>query len=268
MHHSLWADTVADEERIWSAFLDILSGIDNPVLIHYGSFETTFLKRMCDRYGGPREDSVAAKAITSSVNLLSVIFAQVYFPSYSNGLKEIARFLGFEWTDPSSSGLQSIVWRHRWEESRDPTIREKLIAYNADDCEALRLVAHTLGRLSEPDIDPDESPGSEPGIVHAESLGKNVTSKWCAIQEPAIGPRTNQRSCPLELPAGSCFRPVGDCTRKRRQSEPGHAGPSRKQRRWSCSRLRPPARNAANDDGEKVDYFPEPCRIWSSAGTA
>jgi predicted RecB family nuclease len=94
--YSLWASDATDEKHVWSAFLDILSGIDRPVLIHFGSFEATFLKKMCDRYGGPPEDSNAAKAITSSINLLSVIFAQVYFPAYSNGLKEIARFLGFE----------------------------------------------------------------------------------------------------------------------------------------------------------------------------
>lgn len=184
MSHALWADAAVDEECIWSAFLGILSGIDNPVLIHFGNFEAIFLKRMCERYGGPQEGSPAAKAIASSVNLLSVIFAQVYFPSYSNGLKEIARVIGFEWTDPLSSGLQSIVWRHRWEESPDPTVREKLIAYNADDCEALCLVAHALGRLSEPDIGPDKSPGWGPGIVHAESLGKNLPSKWRVFKSP------------------------------------------------------------------------------------
>jgi hypothetical protein len=184
VRHSLWADDVVDEKRIWNAFLGVLSGIDNPVLIHFGNFEAKFLKRMCERYGGPQEDSPVAKAITSSVNLLSVIFAQVYFPSYSNGLKEIAKFIGFEWTDPLSSGLQSIVWRHRWEESGDPTVREKLIAYNADDCEALRLVADALGRLSEPDIGLDKSPERKPTIVHAESLGKNLASKWREFKSP------------------------------------------------------------------------------------
>src|SRR5262249_59859765 len=84
----------------------------------------------------------------------------------------------------SSSGLQSIVWRHRWEESSNPTIREKLIAYNTDDCEALRLVAHTVGRLSELDIGPDESSGSGQEIVHAEALGENLTSKWPTFKSP------------------------------------------------------------------------------------
>jgi predicted RecB family nuclease len=92
--HSFWADSAADEERIWSDFLLLLSGVSQPVLIHYGSFEATFLRKMRDRYGGPPEDSVVGKAIASPVNLLSVIYAQVYFPVYSNGLKDIAGFLG------------------------------------------------------------------------------------------------------------------------------------------------------------------------------
>src|SRR5271166_2591480 len=57
IQHSLWADSVDDEKRIWSDFLGILSGIENPVLVHYGGYETTFLKRMCSRYGEPMKDS-------------------------------------------------------------------------------------------------------------------------------------------------------------------------------------------------------------------
>jgi len=159
-HYSLWADSVQDEERIWKDFLNILSGVDHPILTHYGSYETTFLKRMCDRYGWPLKDSTADKAVTSSVNLLSVIYARVYFPTYSNGLKEIARFLGFEWENPLASGLQSIVWRSRWEASRDVTLRGKLIAYNTYDCDALSLVAHTLKQLLAADIDSNNNSGA------------------------------------------------------------------------------------------------------------
>jgi hypothetical protein len=133
---------------------------------------------MCDRYGGPPEDSAPAKAISSSVNLLSVIFAQVYFPTYSNGLKDIARCLGFQWGASFASGLQSIAWRHEWEASGDPTVREKLIAYNSDDCEALCLVFRTVGQISQPKIAAADPTGSESGIIRVESLGKNLTSKW------------------------------------------------------------------------------------------
>ena len=80
VQHSLWADTVEDEGKIWREFLAILETVDKPVLIHYGSYETTFLRRMRERYGEPPADSVAAATIGAAVNLLSVIFAQVYFP--------------------------------------------------------------------------------------------------------------------------------------------------------------------------------------------
>jgi predicted RecB family nuclease len=83
--------------------------IENPVLIHYGSFESAFLKHMVEKYGGPPNHSGVAKALESSVNLVSIIFGQIYFPTYSNGLKEIAGWLRFRWSDPDSSGLHSIV---------------------------------------------------------------------------------------------------------------------------------------------------------------
>ena len=38
-------------------------------------------------------------------NLLSFIYAQIYFPTYSNGLKEISGYLGFRWSGSPSSGL-------------------------------------------------------------------------------------------------------------------------------------------------------------------
>jgi hypothetical protein len=74
------------------------------------------------------------------VNLLSLIFAQIYFPTYSNGLKEIGRYLGFHWPEGVGSGLESIVWRSRWEVSRDPEEKQRLLDYNRLDCEALERV--------------------------------------------------------------------------------------------------------------------------------
>jgi predicted RecB family nuclease len=35
-----WADKPSDEANIWRAFLDCLSEIENPFLVHYGAFET------------------------------------------------------------------------------------------------------------------------------------------------------------------------------------------------------------------------------------
>ena len=93
--------------------------IPDPRLVHYGSYETVFLKRMRKRHGGPREGSAGATAIEHAVNLLSFVFARIYFPTFSNGLKAIAGYLGFRWSGSPVSGLEAIVWRRRWEASRD-----------------------------------------------------------------------------------------------------------------------------------------------------
>jgi predicted RecB family nuclease len=44
IQHSLWADSVDEEKRIWTDFLGILSGIESPVSVHYGGYETNFLR--------------------------------------------------------------------------------------------------------------------------------------------------------------------------------------------------------------------------------
>ncbi len=142
--HSLWADTVADEARIWREFLAILETVEKPALIHYGSYETTFSKRMAERHGGPQAESVAAKAIASALNLVSVMFAKIYFPTFSNGLKEIAHNLGYEWSAVSVSGVQTIAWRETWSSVRESPVQIRLTRYNTDDCQALGLVTQEV----------------------------------------------------------------------------------------------------------------------------
>ena len=126
VQRSFWVDDAGGEGKAWRDFLDMLAEIVNPVLIHYGSFETVFLKRMAERYGEPLEGSGAASAIKSALNLLSFLFGQVYFPTYSNALKDIGAWLGCKWSSTTPSGIQSIIWRTNWEQSRDPSIKQNL----------------------------------------------------------------------------------------------------------------------------------------------
>ena len=69
------------------------------------------------------------------------------FPTYSNGLKEIARWLGFEWTWPQSSGTAAMLLRRCWELTYDDALRRKLITYNIEDCRAAAVVAEALAHI-------------------------------------------------------------------------------------------------------------------------
>jgi predicted RecB family nuclease len=147
VQHSLWADSVEDEGRIWRELLGILEIVEKPVLIHYGSYETTFLRRMSERHGKPPKGSILAATIEAAVNLLSVIFAQVYHPCHSNGLKEIAKHLGFRWSASTATGTETIVWHQEWESSRAAAAKEAILIYNSEDCHALEVVSNCLLEL-------------------------------------------------------------------------------------------------------------------------
>jgi predicted RecB family nuclease len=187
IQRSLWADTVEDEGRIWREFLGIIETVGKPVLIHYGSYETTFLRRMCERHGEPVDDSVAAGGVASPVNLLSVIFAQVYFPAFSNGLKDTAAYLGFTWSNADYAGLNSVAWRQRWEELLDGTTKEKLLIYNAQDCEALALVTERVGQLvgQRTAESPTQAGGAD--VVHADAEEFQRKSAWRSFTSPVSG---------------------------------------------------------------------------------
>jgi len=90
--------------------------------------------------------SDAAKALESPLNLLSIVFGQIYFPTYSNALKDLARWLGFNWSDQDASGPPLDHLRDQWEHTKTPLIKEKLITYNLEDCSALELVSSTVSQ--------------------------------------------------------------------------------------------------------------------------
>lgn len=186
VQHSLWADSPSDEGSIWREFLSKLIEVENPVLIHYGSFETVFLKRMSQRYGAPQNGSLAAKALESPINLLSVIFGQIYFPTYSNGLKDIAGWLGFKWSDQEVSGVQAIRWRDTWEQTKVSLAKEKLIAYNLEDCAALELTAGVVAQASRRDIRPSSEQPQALEVVVADSLNSKV-SLWPRFRSSVDG---------------------------------------------------------------------------------
>jgi predicted RecB family nuclease len=138
---SFWADAKEHETGIYERMLDVLGRHGDFVLFCYGSYEKAFLTRMAKQAS---RKELADRALKSLVNVLSVVHAHVYFPCYSNSLKDVAGHLGHSWADRDASGVQSLVWRARWQGTQDECWKQKLIAYNQDDCGALRRVADLI----------------------------------------------------------------------------------------------------------------------------
>ncbi|MFC1509059.1 TM0106 family RecB-like putative nuclease [Candidatus Omnitrophota bacterium] len=100
---SFWADDSAGkEELIFTQFLKRLDQYDEFSLFHYGSYETKFFKKMKNRIE-ERYIGIYEKIIKNSINILSLIYSNIYFPTYSNDLKDIGNYLGAKWSDKDSS---------------------------------------------------------------------------------------------------------------------------------------------------------------------
>lgn len=112
IQRSLWADTLENEAEIWQQFLAAVSAIENPVIYHYGSFETTFLI---------------------------------------------------------------------WELSHDKTLKEKLLRYNAEDCQALELLSQTIQKICSSGVEEPIDRNSESEFISIKNLEPVVKTRQCRV---------------------------------------------------------------------------------------
>ena len=158
--YSLWANNPEEEKEIFLSFVEIMKAYDEYTLYHYGDYELTYLKRMKRIFNS--EGDALDKIKGNSFNLLSPFYSHIYLPTYTNGLKEVGSFLGFDWSDKEASGIQGLVWRKQWERSGLPNLKNRLIQYNIQDCQVLLRVK-----------------GFVEGIISNESADKEDTLSGC-----------------------------------------------------------------------------------------
>lgn len=111
---SFWADSLNDTNTIMTEFLRELSSIGVYTMYHFGSFEARALRSFGRQTKNSLSDEIDA-ILAKSGNVLTLFSQNVYTPTYTNGLKEIAGFLGFKWATPDISGPESLVLRQKWE---------------------------------------------------------------------------------------------------------------------------------------------------------
>src|ERR1700730_6754127 len=138
---SFWADNKDQEVDIFDQLFALVARYEDLIMFSYGSYEKAAIKRIRTH---ARRKKPIDKVLGALVNVLAVIYAHFYFPTYTNGLKEIAGCLGCSWSDPEASGLQSIAWRLQWEVTGAEDGKTKLLVYNRQDCTALRSVVEFL----------------------------------------------------------------------------------------------------------------------------
>lgn len=141
VYHSFWSDTAKEEELTWQRVINLIEFHPETPIYHYGSFEPFVFNKLSKKFKTNIENLK-----NRFININSFIFGKIYFPVYSNGLKDLGQSLGMKWSYENASGLQSIVWRNYWEKGQDE-FKNYLLTYNEEDCIALKIVTEELTRI-------------------------------------------------------------------------------------------------------------------------
>jgi predicted RecB family nuclease len=169
---SFWADHDSGEAQMFMDMLDYLRHYLAHTILHYGAYEARALKRVHPKIPSKYAEELEC-LLKRMVNILSVIGPHIYFPVYSNSLKEVAEFLSHRWSVPGASGAQAVLWRQQWNDNHDDVIKDKLIRYNMDDCFGLKVVVTFIDQIAKSLSDPSVNSTL---FVHTDHLEKELGS--------------------------------------------------------------------------------------------
>ena len=179
--YSFWAGGKDQEIANLQQFLEALSRYEEFHVFCYGSYDKAFLKKMRSKIAGKKRLDRVLERLT---NVLSVVYDHLYFPCCTNGLKDVAACLGYSWSDEAASGIQSIVWRKKWDATHDEAWKQRLLTYNLEDCHALRRVTEFVGTLVARSIPSGPSPNAQvsadqPAVMSVEDIDHRTYSpRW------------------------------------------------------------------------------------------
>lgn len=124
-----------DEEKIVREFWDFIGSTKNAVYFVYSAKEKSTLKKLREKYN--LSDEIYQKYLLNEFDLYTKLVAKHSdWPTFSYGLKQIAKQIGFKWRDEDPSGANSIAWYNQYLQTKDEAILNRILDYNEDDCKA------------------------------------------------------------------------------------------------------------------------------------
>ena len=146
---SFWADMESEETTIVMKFVEAIRSLSDYRIFHYGRYDAAAIKRVAATLPEAIQREIEV-ILQRSVDVLSLIRSHIYFPTYTNALKDVARYLCGDSIRREATGLDSIIWRAQWEDTQDPNLKLRLLEYNKTDCIALMHVTEFIARQSSP----------------------------------------------------------------------------------------------------------------------
>ncbi len=120
------------------------------VIYYYSKYERTAYRKLANKYPAVCDEGQVDSIFGLPVMIdlyFDVIKPATEWPTYDQSIKTLAQYLGFQWRDTNPSGAASIEWYHRWIETGDVSIKQRILDYNEDDCLATGVVVDGVRRF-------------------------------------------------------------------------------------------------------------------------
>ncbi|MCL2932139.1 MAG: TM0106 family RecB-like putative nuclease [Trichodesmium sp. MAG_R03] len=141
------AENPLDEKMIWYQFLDLVWKYPIAPIYHFCEYEIQTVKKLAKLYKTPTYQW--KPLLKRFVDVHQVVTQTITLPIESYALKNIARWLGFEWRNPQANGAQSVCWYEEWLETGDRSLLDAIVIYNEDDCYATYYIKEWLSKFLE-----------------------------------------------------------------------------------------------------------------------
>jgi predicted RecB family nuclease len=139
--------TPEQEARAFSQAWEYVKANRPCVIYYYSPYERTFWRKLQKLYPTIATEEELEELFSPEVSVdlyQDIVRSKTEWPTYDFSIKTLASYLGFRWRDPHPSGAASIEWYHRWVETGDPKIRQRILDYNEDDCRAMRVLLDAI----------------------------------------------------------------------------------------------------------------------------
>jgi uncharacterized protein len=143
-YHAFIAHKIEDEGKMFCDFMSFLKEHSNYVIYHWHNYEHWHMKRLAERHNLVEEANTSV--LSHMLDLHRIATKAFAFPTYTNGLKDIASFLGFKWRHIDINALDAIAYYLKYQTDQDG-YQEKIqavIDYNEDDCRATKTIKDWL----------------------------------------------------------------------------------------------------------------------------
>ncbi|QPN60745.1 TM0106 family RecB-like putative nuclease [Synechococcus sp. CBW1002] len=138
------------EPRLWARLRRLLARYPDWPLLHYGETESLALLRLAQRQGASEAEVLRLRS--RLVDVHARLRRHWRLPVNGYGLKPVAGWLGFHWSQPGVDGARCLLWWRQWRHWHQDRVRgrhspgrlQRIFQYNRDDSLATWAVARWL----------------------------------------------------------------------------------------------------------------------------